>query len=175
MRFSGDRAGPSGETFGPSGIALLTDLYELTMLQVYHAHGMEGEAVLDLYARRLPPTRAFLLACGLADALEYLETLRFGSDDLDFLSGFGLFGDDFLKWLERFRFTGAVYAVPEGTPVFAGEPLLEVVARLPEARHLRLLVPEVGVQDLEGGETTLTFELIFERMPEVERPRDGRG
>jgi nicotinate phosphoribosyltransferase len=117
-----------------SGDGLLTDLYELTMLQAYHDLGMTSEAVFDLYARRLPDSRNLLLACGLEEALDYLERLRFGADDLEYLDGLELFDSAFLQWLEGFRFTGDVYAVPEGTPVFADEPLLEVVAPLPEAQ-----------------------------------------
>lgn len=119
---------------GGEGLGLLTDLYELTMLQAYHRLGMADEAVFDLFVRRLPKPRNLLLACGLEDALDYLEKLSFREDDLEYLRGLGLFRDDFLRWLEDFRFTGDVYAVPEGTPVFANEPLVEVVAPLPEAQ-----------------------------------------
>ncbi len=114
--------------------ALLTDLYELTMLQAYWKQGMNGEAVFSLFVRRMPPARNYLLACGLADALRYLETLRFGAEALDRLGRLDLFSDDFLRWLGELRFRGDVFAIPEGTPVFAGEPLLEVRAALPEAQ-----------------------------------------
>jgi nicotinate phosphoribosyltransferase len=114
--------------------ALLTDLYELRMLQAYRAEGLTAEAVFSLFARKLPRSRNYLLACGLADALTYLETVSFPADALDYLRDAGPFTDDFLGWLSRFRFTGEVYALPEGTPVFADEPLLEVVAPLPEAQ-----------------------------------------
>jgi nicotinate phosphoribosyltransferase len=113
---------------------LLTDLYELTMLQVYRSLGMEAEAVFDLFVRRLPPSRNFLLACGLEDALSYLEGMRFTQADIAYLERLGLFDASFLRWLETFRFRGDVYAVPEGTPVFPGEPLLAVVAPLPDAQ-----------------------------------------
>jgi nicotinate phosphoribosyltransferase len=114
--------------------ALLTDLYELTMLQAYWSCAMTREAVFSLFVRRLPRSRNLLLACGLEDALDYLEGLRFTHDDLEYLAGLGLFSEEFLRWLEGFRFSGDVYAVAEGTPVFAEEPLVEVVAPLPEGQ-----------------------------------------
>ncbi|QXD16618.1 nicotinate phosphoribosyltransferase [Rhodocaloribacter litoris] len=116
-----------------AGAALFTDLYQLTMLQAYFREGMDEEAVFDLFVRRLRH-RNFLLACGLDTVLHYLETLRFTPEALDYLASLGLFGNDFLTYLADFRFTGDVYAVPEGTPVFAGEPLLEVVAPIGQAQ-----------------------------------------
>ena len=114
--------------------ALLTDLYELTMLQASWSEGLRDEAVFSLFFRHLPEARNYVVACGLDDALRTLEGLRFGPDDLDYLAGLGHFGGDFLDWLRSFRFGGDVFAVAEGTPVFAGEPLLEVVAPFPEAQ-----------------------------------------
>jgi len=115
-------------------VALLTDLYELTMLQGYWREGMNDEAVFSLFARRLPEERNYLLACGLDDALRFLEELRFSRESLDYLDTLPYFSNEFLGWLESFRFRGSVQAVPEGTPVFGHEPLLEVVASLPEAQ-----------------------------------------
>lgn len=123
----------------PPELGLFTDLYELTMLQAYLEEGMTDTAVFSLFVRRLPKQRNFLLACGIETALDYLEHLRFGEDDLAYLGSLG-FSERCLDWLRRFRFTGAVYAVPEGTPVFANEPILEVVAPLPEAQVLETLV-----------------------------------
>lgn len=113
---------------------LFTDLYELTMLQSYFHLGMQEEAVFDLFVRHLPENRNFLVAGGLDDSLAYLENLRFSSDSLTYLRSLGTFSDDFLEYLSTLRFTGSVYALPEGTPVFADEPILEVVAPLPEAQ-----------------------------------------
>ena len=115
--------------------ALFTDLYELTMLQAYHREGMAGEAVFDLFMRQMPHRNA-LIACGLDTALHYLERLRFTSDALTYLGTLDLFDDAFLEHLETFRFTGDVYAVPEGTPVFPDEPILEVVAPIGEAQFV---------------------------------------
>jgi len=118
--------------------ALLTDLYELTMMAGYYAAGMTGRATFDLYVRSLPPCRSYLVAAGLEQALAYLEELRFEPDEIDYLRGLpSLAGVDrrfFDERLARFRFTGDVWAVPEGTPVFAGEPIVRVTAPLPEAQ-----------------------------------------
>jgi nicotinate phosphoribosyltransferase len=114
--------------------ALLTDLYQLTMLRAYFEEGMEKEAAFSLFARRLPRWRNFLLPCGLDNALRYLETLSFDRPALDYLASLGQFPDRFLRYLETFRFSGDVYAVPEGTPIFANEPLVEVVAPIPQAQ-----------------------------------------
>jgi nicotinate phosphoribosyltransferase len=113
---------------------LLTDLYELTMLRSYFEEGLEGRAVFSLFVRRLPEARNFLLACGLDDVLHYLERLSFTEAALHELERLDRFPPDFLDRLSRLRFTGDVWAMPEGTPFFAGEPLLEVCAPLPEAQ-----------------------------------------
>ena len=114
--------------------ALFTDLYELTMLQAYHQEGMQQEAVFDLYVRHLPQNRNLLVACGLEQCLEYLEQIRFSEDSLDYLRSLHLFSSEFLDYLSSFRFTGQVRAVPEGTVVFPGEPLLEVSGPIAEAQ-----------------------------------------
>ena len=113
--------------------ALYTDLYQLTMLQAYWREGMDETAVFDLFVRRLRD-RNYLVACGLEQALEYLQTLSFSEDTLDYLAEQPQFDDAFLTWLVDFEFTGDVYAVPEGTPVFPDEPIVEVVAPIGEAQ-----------------------------------------
>ncbi len=113
--------------------ALFTDLYQLTMLQAYFVEGMDDRAVFDLFVRRLRQ-RNYLVACGLETCLRYLDTLRFTPADLAYLDTLGLFRADFLAYLADFRFTGDVYAAPEGTPVFANEPILEVVAPIGQAQ-----------------------------------------
>ncbi len=114
--------------------ALLTDLYQLTMIQAYWEHGMTETATFDLICRRLPPNRNLLIACGLEAALEYLEGVAVTAADLEYLASLNRFSTDFLDRLERLRFQGEVRAVPEGTPVFGNEPILEVTASLPEAQ-----------------------------------------
>ena len=136
MKASGGHGGESD----PVGHALFTDLYELTMLQAYFEEGMDREAVFSLFVRRLPPNRNYLLACGLETVLDYLEHVRFGERDIAYLRTLGRFSEPFLEWLAAFRFTGEVSAVPEGTPVFANEPILEVVAPLPQAQLVETFV-----------------------------------
>lgn len=121
------------DTLRPDTAALHTDLYQLTMLQAYHREGMHGEAVFDLFVRRLR-NRNLLLACGLEQVLEYLEAVSFSDTALNYLAEQDLFEPAFLDWLADFSFTGDVYAVPEGTPVFPDVPLLEVVAPIGEAQ-----------------------------------------
>jgi nicotinate phosphoribosyltransferase len=116
-------------------LSLLLDLYELTMAAGYQREGMlELPAVFDLYFRRCPFGGGYAVFAGLEPALEYLETLRFDSEDIAYVAGLGLFQDRFLRWLAGFRFTGRVTAVAEGDTVFGGEPLLTVEAPLGEAQ-----------------------------------------
>lgn len=132
----------------PTGPALFTDLYELTMLRAYWASGMEDEATFSLFVRALPPGRGHLLACGLDDALAAIERLAFTPADCRWLAEQG-FPAPFLKRLGRLRFSGRVRAVPEGTPVFPDEPILEVTAPIGEAQLLEtLLVNQIGLQTL---------------------------
>jgi len=117
-----------------ANLGLFPDLYELTMLQAYVERGMTQTATFSLFVRRLPKRRNYLLACGLEDELENLECLRFTRDGLDYLASLDRFSENFLRWLEAFRFTGNVDAVPEGTPVFENEPILEITAPIAQAQ-----------------------------------------
>lgn len=121
-------------------LALLTDLYELTMLQAYWAEGMNERAVFSLHFRDLPHSRNFMLACGQGQLLDTITQLRFTRAALDRLAAVGPFSETFLRYLEDFRFTGDVYAMPEGTPVFAHEPIVEIEAPIGEAQLLETLV-----------------------------------
>lgn len=117
----------------PSG-ALLTDLYELAMLQGYRRAGMNATAVFEFFVRALPEQRNFLVAAGLEQVLEYLEGLRFAKEEIDWLRECGRFDPGFVESLRDLRFTGDVDAMPEGTVFFADEPILRVVAPLREAQ-----------------------------------------
>ncbi|MBI5265074.1 MAG: nicotinate phosphoribosyltransferase [Bradyrhizobium sp.] len=117
---------------GPS--ALLTDLYQLNMVQAYLESGQTGTAVFEFFVRKLPAQRAFLMAAGLEQVLDLLETLRFSPDELDWLERSGRFGAGLIDYLAKFRFSGEVHAMPEGTVFFANEPILRVTAPLPEAQ-----------------------------------------
>jgi nicotinate phosphoribosyltransferase len=116
--------------------ALLTDLYQLTMANAYFEERMHETAVFELFVRRLPPPRRFLIAAGLERALQFIEALRFTGEELGFLAAQGSFSQAFLDYLGAFRFTGAVHAMPEGTPFFAEEPILRVTAPIIEAQLL---------------------------------------
>ncbi len=118
----------------PAPSVLLTDLYQLTMLQAYHDQGMDRTAVFEFFVRKLPECRNFLMAAGLEQVLEYLEALRFDADDLDWLAASGRFSRDFVDSLANLRFTGDVDAMPEGTVFFGDEPILRVTAPLSQAQ-----------------------------------------
>ncbi len=118
----------------PGGGALLTDLYQLNMMQAYLDHGMTRTAVFEFFMRKLPPNRGFLIAAGLEQALGYLEALHFTASEIEWLSQTGRFRQNLLDYLAAFRFTGDVQAMPEGTVFFADEPILCVTAPMPEAQ-----------------------------------------
>jgi nicotinate phosphoribosyltransferase len=118
----------------PQSSLLLTDLYQLTMLQGYFEQGMNETAVFEFFVRDLPPERGFLMAAGLEQVLQFLETAQFADDELDWLRGYGAFGHDFVDHLAALRFQGDVHAMPEGTIFFPYEPILRVTAPLPQAQ-----------------------------------------
>lgn len=130
--------------------SLLTDLYELTMAAGYVEAGIaEGEAAFELFVRRLPPQRRFLVACGIEQAVAYLTSLRFDDDAIAYLRTLGLFGEPVLDRLRELRFTGDVHAVAEGEVVFGGEPILRVTAPLIEAQLVEtFLLATIGFQTM---------------------------
>jgi len=113
---------------------LLTDLYQLTMLQGYYQQGMEETAVFEFFVRKLPKNRAYLLAAGLEQVLTYLEQLHFSPAEIAWLASTGRFRPAMLDRLAGLRFTGDVHAMPEGTVFFPHEPILRITAPLPEAQ-----------------------------------------
>ncbi len=113
---------------------LLTDLYQLNMIQAYLDHEQTSTAAFEFFVRKLPARRGFLIAAGLEQALDFLENLRFSPEEIDWLARSGRFGKGLLDHLAAFRFTGDVHAMPEGTIFFANEPILRVTAPLPEAQ-----------------------------------------
>jgi nicotinate phosphoribosyltransferase len=118
----------------PSNSALLTDLYQLTMVQAYLQQRMEEEAVFEFFVRKLPPHRNFLVAAGLEQVVEFLSHLHISADELAWLESTGRFKPALLPYLERLRFTGDVDAMPEGTIFFPNEPILRIIAPLPLAQ-----------------------------------------
>src|SRR5262252_9259442 len=117
---------------------LLTDLYELTMAAGYFETGkVDEKATFELVFRRLPPNRNFLITAGLHRAVEYLQNLSFADDEIEYLRGLPQFAKasrSFFDYLRTFRFTGDLFAMPEGTPVFPGEPVLIIRAPIIEAQ-----------------------------------------
>ena len=113
---------------------LLTDLYQLNMIQTYLDHNETKTAVFEFFVRTLPPRRGFLVAAGLEQALDFLENLQFSADDIDWLRRTGRFGEELLDQLADFHFSGDVHAMPEGSVFFGNEPILRVTAPLPQAQ-----------------------------------------
>jgi len=116
--------------------ALLTDLYQLNMMAAYLEHGIIGTAVFELFVRKLPSRRGFLMTAGLEQALQFLETVSFAPEDVNKIRRLGQFSESFLAYLRSFRFTGDVDAMPEGTVFFPDEPIFRVTAPLPEAQFV---------------------------------------
>jgi len=132
---------------------LLTDLYELTMSAGYFAAGKAGETgTFELSIRRLPPNRNFVIAAGLAQVVDYLQNFSFSAEEIDYLRGVPQLASspaEFFDYLRGLRFSGDLFAVPEGTPVFAGEPVLTVRAPLIEAQMAETyLLASIGFQTL---------------------------
>lgn len=127
--------------------ALALDLYELTMAASYLDNRKSERAAFSLFVRGYPPGRRYFVSAGLEDALDYLKNLKFGKDDIDYLRSLGLFSRDFLSYLRGFRFTGDVFAVPEGRLFFADEPVLEVEGPLIETQIVETcLINVIGLQ-----------------------------
>lgn len=115
-------------------LTLLTDLYELTMMQGYFKNPTDQVVVFDAFYRKNPCDGGYAIAAGLDQIIEYVRHLHFAPDDIDYLRSLNIFDADFLEYLRGFHFTGDIYAVPEGTVVFPREPLLKVIAPVMEAQ-----------------------------------------
>ena len=139
----------------PSTSALLTDLYQLTMVQAYLDQRMEEQAVFEFFVRKLPPHRNFLLAVGLEQVLDFLSELRVTSEELTWLEQTGRFSSRFLRYLETLRFTGDVDAMREGTVFFPNEPILRVVAPIPLAQ-----VVETRIMNLLNFQTMIASKAV---------------
>ena len=122
-------------------LTLLTDMYELTMMQGYfkNAHA-NVDVIFDMFYRRNPDGNGFAICCGLEQVIDYVENLRFNKDDIDYLSSLGIFDRDFLDYLADFRFTGDIYAIPEGRVMFPKEPIVKVKAPIMQAQLLETAI-----------------------------------
>jgi nicotinate phosphoribosyltransferase len=149
---------------GMKSLALLTDLYELTMAASYFENQMFEPATFSLFIRNYPFARRYFVSAGLDDVLNYLSSLRFNPDDLDYLEGTKLFKPEFLSYLERFRFTGKVYAIPEGRLFFVNEPLLEVTAPLIEAQVVEtFIINALNLQVMIATKASRCFHAAWPR------------
>jgi nicotinate phosphoribosyltransferase len=151
----------------PRFSGLATDLYQLTMAAAYHAHGRNDRASFELFARRLPPTRSYLLVAGLEQALDYLRKLSFTAEEIAYLESLPVFAhvsQTFWSYLHDFRFSGDVWAMPEGTVAFANEPFLRVTAPLIEAQLAEtFLLATLNFQTLIATKAARIVEAAQER------------
>ena len=115
-------------------LTLLTDLYELTMMQGYFKNQTNETVVFDAFYRKNPSGNGFAIAAGLDQVIDYIKNLTFDPQDIEYLRSLHLFDEDFLEYLSNFRFSGDIYAIPEGTVVFPREPLVKVIAPIMEAQ-----------------------------------------
>ncbi len=115
-------------------LSLLTDFYELTMMQGYYVNNSEDIVVFDAFYRENPSGGGYAIACGLEQVIDYVKNLHFDTEDIEYLRSLNVFSEDFLEYLAGFKFTGDIYAVPEGTVVFPMEPLVKVVAPIMQAQ-----------------------------------------
>ncbi|MDD7729502.1 MAG: nicotinate phosphoribosyltransferase, partial [Clostridia bacterium] len=117
-----------------NNLTLLTDLYELTMMQGYFKNPTNQTVVFDMFYRDNPCGGGFAICAGLEQMIEYIENLRFSKEDIEYLRSLRIFEDDFLEYLSNFRFSGDIYAIPEGTVIFPREPMVKVIAPIMEAQ-----------------------------------------
>ncbi len=161
-------------------LTMMTDLYQLTMMYGYFRHGMgENRAVFDLFYRRAGEETSHAVAAGLEQAVGYIQNLHFSEEDLDYLRSLGIFDEAFLDYLRDFRFTGDINAVPEGTLVFPGEPIVQVIASLMQAQlletallniinHQTLIATKASrVVQAAAGDSVLEFGLRRAQGPDA--------
>ena len=161
-------------------LSMMTDLYQLTMMQGYYEHGMhENLAAFDLFFRRPPQSVSYAVAAGLEEAIDYIDRLSFDEHDIAYLASLGIFRESFLNWLRTFRFTGDIDAIPEGTMVFPQEPLVRVTAPIAQAQlvetallnlinHQTLIATKASrVVEAAGSDGVLEFGLRRAQGPDA--------
>ena len=159
-------------------LTLLTDLYELTMMQGYFKSHSQNRVVFDVFYRQNPCGGAYAIACGLDQAIDYIKNLHFEPEDIDYLRCTGFFKEDFLDYLKDFHFTGDIYAIPEGTIIFPKEPLVKVVAPIMEAQlvetallniinHQSLIATKAARVVQEAGGGVMEFGLRRAQGPDA--------
>ena len=160
-------------------LTLLTDLYQLTMMQGYFERGENETVVFDMFFRSNPNKAGYSIAAGLEQVIEYVKGLHFTYEDVDYLRNLKIFSDDFLHYLSGFQFSGDLYAIPEGTVVFPKEPMIKVVAPIMEAQlietailnivnHQSLIATKAArVVYAAAGDTVLEFGLRRAQGPDA--------
>lgn len=142
-----------------SNLTLLTDLYELTMMQGYYEKGQDETVVFDVFFRKNPCDNGYSICAGLAQVIDYIKNLNFTYEDVDYLRGLKIFSEDFLRYLSGFHFSGDIYAIPEGTVVFPKEPLLKVVAPIMEAQLVETAI--LNIINHQSLIATKTSRIVF--------------
>ena len=140
-------------------LTLLTDLYELTMMQGYYEKGQNENVIFDVFFRQNPCNNGYSVCAGLDQVIDYIKNLHFTYDDVDYLRGLGIFKEDFLHYLSGFHFGGDIYAIPEGTVVFPKEPLLKVVAPIMEAQLVETAI--LNIINHQSLIATKTSRIVF--------------
>ena len=140
-------------------LTLLTDLYELTMMQGYYEKGQNENVIFDVFFRQNPCNNGYSVCAGLDQVIDYIKNLHFTYDDVDYLRGLGIFKQDFLHYLSGFHFSGDIYAIPEGTVVFPKEPLLKVVAPIMEAQLVETAI--LNIINHQSLIATKTSRIVF--------------
>ena len=127
--------------FSDRKLPMLMDFYELTMSNGYFSNGMKEDVVyFDMFFRKNPDKAGFSIVAGLEQVIQYIKELKFSEDDIEFLRRKKIFKEEFLQYLKTFKFTGDIYAIPEGTPVFPGEPLITVRAKAIDAQLIETML-----------------------------------
>lgn len=160
-------------------LTLLTDFYELTMMQGYFKNNEKDMVVFDVFFRANPCNNGYSIAAGLDQVIDYIKNLNFSYEDVDYLRSLGMFSEEFLHYISGFHFSGSIYAIPEGTVVFPKEPLIKVIAPIMEAQlvetailniinHQSLIATKTArVVFAAGGDRVLEFGLRRAQGPDA--------
>ena len=140
-------------------LTLLTDFYELTMMQGYYEQGQNETVVFDVFYRQNPCNGGYAVCAGLEQVIEYVKGLNFTYEDVDYLRSLGIFSEDFLNYLSGFHFTGDIYAIPEGTLIFPKEPLLKIIAPIMEAQLVETAI--LNIINHQSLIATKTSRVVF--------------